>query len=1061
MRLLVHIIEARNLLAKDSNGFSDPFVVLQLGNQKYKTKVINMNLNPTWDEKFSFEVRDVRDALRIHVYDKDRIGKDFLGKVKFPLSDLLNTEGLSFGTQWYKLQPENEKSKIKECGDIHLMISMERGELRHSFSEPIPEADTPKRLDGELLSFSHAVSDIESLLSKQDSDSSSVPETIYETEVREQSQSTSGTDNGDEKLNDEPTLAGRLRNIFTGRVPELASLPETPLAEVLRTPVPGTPIPGLAKTPFKEPTIVDVHQNGSDTIPSANAAPSFDELLKSFESCNKEAEMPSNLPGGVLLDQHYVASPSELNFILFSPDSDFLQLLSEIQKSTNFQAETWKIGNGGQFLKRGVSYVLPPSTMVKAVKAIDEQNYLKANGDSFCVLSSVSTPDLPAVGGCFKTEVLFCITSGPDLPTKEKTSRLVISWRINFIQSTMLKGRIESGARQGLKENYAKFADLLSQKAKTADLREPGTEKDQLLADLQAERESVGKLIMMYFGNFTVVSYVVVLLSVLLHLLLLKKSERQGLEFGGLDVPDSICEIAIGGLLVLQGQLVLNKVRRFVQARRQQGGDHGVKAQGDGWLLTVALIEGSKLAAVDSTGSSDPYVVFSCNGMTKTSSIKFQSLGPQWNEIFEFDAMLDPPSVMRIDVYDFDGPFDEITSLGYAEINFVKSNLSELSDVWVPLQGNLAKSCESKLHLRIFLNNSKGTEVVTDYLKAMEKEVGHKITMRSPEAHAEFQKIFHLPPEEFLINDFSCQLKRKMPLQGRLFLSPRIIAFYSSLFGHKIKFYFLWEDIEDIQLITSNNGYQSIFIILHKGKGLDAKHGAKSTENGKLKFHFQYFVSFTVAKRTIVALWKARSLTPEQKVQIAAEESGDRHLSSEDSGQFLGFGDAKKTEIFCSVLHFDINSLMEAFDGGPVELRVMEAVGCTQYTATEWETVRSDTYQRQTHYKCGKNLSACGGEASSTQQKVPLGDGKKGWIIDEVMELQGVLLGDFYNIHTRYQIEDLSPKQKACNVQVSLGVAWQKSTKHQKRVTKNVISNSTKLIQKIFSQIEKELAAPK
>jgi GRAM domain len=85
--------------------------------------------------------------------------------------------------------------------------------------------------------------------------------------------------------------------------------------------------------------------------------------------------------------------------------------------------------------------------------------------------------------------------------------------------------------------------------------------------------------------------------------------------------------------------------------------------------------------------------------------------------------------------------------------------------------------------------------------------------------------------------------------QGRLFLSPRIIAFYSNLFGHKIRFYLLWEDLEDIQVICSNHGFQSIFIILHKGKGLDAKHGAKATENGKLKFHFQNFVSFTVAKR--------------------------------------------------------------------------------------------------------------------------------------------------------------------------------------------------------------------
>jgi Ca2+-dependent lipid-binding protein len=61
------------------------------------------------------------------------------------------------------------------------------------------------------------------------------------------------------------------------------------------------------------------------------------------------------------------------------------------------------------------------------------------------------------------------------------------------------------------------------------------------------------------------------------------------------------------------------------------GSDHGVKAKGNGWLLTVALIDGTNLAATKSSGYSDPYVVFTCNGKTKTSSIKFHTLGPQWN----------------------------------------------------------------------------------------------------------------------------------------------------------------------------------------------------------------------------------------------------------------------------------------------------------------------------------------------------------------------------------------------------------------------------------------------
>jgi len=98
-----------------------------------------------------------------------------------------------------------------------------------------------------------------------------------------------------------------------------------------------------------------------------------------------------------------------------------------------------------------------------------------------------------------------------------------------------------------------------------------------------------------------------------------------------------------------------------------------------------------------------------------------------FTEIFEFDAMDDPPSVMDVEVYDFDGPFDATTCLGHAEINFLKVNISDLADIWVPLEGKLASACQSKLHLRIFLDNTRGGNVAKDYLSKMEKEVGKKV----------------------------------------------------------------------------------------------------------------------------------------------------------------------------------------------------------------------------------------------------------------------------------------------------------------------------------------------
>ncbi|ONK69345.1 uncharacterized protein A4U43_C05F21890 [Asparagus officinalis] len=1027
MKLLVHVIEARCLPAMDLNGSSDPYVRLQLGKRRFKTKVVKKNLNPYWDEEFSFRVGDLSEELAISVLDEDKyFNDDFLGQVNIPLSKVFDSESLSLGTQWYQLQPKNKKSKLKGCGEIHLGVSLsQKGssknatpETYHSCSDEVTSSsDKSSELTREPLpSFSNDKRESSSVL------------------VVENSESLEG------KL-DASSFVDRMFQFFTGRNQEAATTSSRDI-DIPEDPEEATMNPEVSITKTDE----------------AASSMTFDELLKVMESKDEGSEIPGNLSGGVLLDQSYAVAPTDLNSLLFSPTSNFLQSLADLQGTTGLQAEPWKLENGGKSLKRVISYTKAATKLVKAVKATEEQIFLKADGKSYAVLLSVSTPDVP-FGNSFKTEVLFCILPGPELESNEPSSRLVISWRMNFLQSTMMKGMIENGARQGLKDSYAQFADVLSQNVKPLDLKDAGSGKEQILATLQTEQESGWKLAFRFFGNFTIISTLIVSLYVMVHILLSNPSKIQGLEFAGLDLPDSIGEVVVCGVLVLQGERVLNMIGRYIQARKQRGTDHGVRAQGDGWLLTVALIEGSNLAAVDSSGYSDPYVVFTCNNKTKTSSIKFQTPDPQWNEIFEFDAMDDPPSMMDVEVFDFDGPFDEAISLGRAEVNFVKSNLSELADVWIPLQGKLAQACQSKLHLRVFLNNTRGNEVVTRYLTKMEKEVGKKINVRSPQTNSAFQKIFNLPPEEFLINDFTCHLKRKMPMQGRLFLSPRIIGFYTNLFGHKTKFFFLWEDIEDIQVVPpslSSMGSPSLMMILRHGRGHDARHGAKSVDkDGRLRFQFQSFVSFNVANRTIMALWKARSLSPEQKVQIVEEESEEQTLYSEESGSFLGIEEAKMSEVFSSVVPVPIKSLMELFEGSSVEHRVMEKVGCVDYSITPWELVKGDMYQRQVQYTFDKKLSRYGGTVTSTQQKSSLPD-KKGWVIEEVMTLQGIPLGDYFDLHIRYHVEDLSPKSKACNVQVSLGISWLKSTKHQKRITKNVISNSSVRLKEIFRQVEKE-----
>lgn len=1043
MKLFVRLNEAKNLLAMDLNGLSDPYVRLQVGRQKFRSKVVKKCLNPVWREDFTFKVDDLNGELLLSVLDEDKyFNDDFIGMIKVPINQIFEATDKSLGTSWFKLLPKSTKSKIKDCGEILLTICL----LQNNQLPDLPPMSDPVMLQRRSIDAT--------------SDSSARSSPMRTEEVMSSKDEKSCT----------PTLAGRFAQFFSKNLDTSASVSS---AE-------GSYAPELHESMES----VNSEQKSAEDASTVD----FDEMLKNIEMRDQGIEVPCNLSGGVVLDQIYGTTPQELNSILFSPDSNLLKSLADVQGSTELQIGLWKYENSGESLKRVVSYTKAATKLIKALKTIEEQTYLKADSKAFAVLSSVFTPDAP-YGKTFRSEVLYCITPGPEQPSGEQSSRLVVSWQVNFLQSTMIRGMIESGARQGIKESFDQYQKLLSEIVKPLDLKDVGSEKDQLLASLQAERQSGWKLGVQYFANFPVISTILMGLYVLIHIWLCMPSTIQGLEFVGLDLPDSIGELVVCGVLVLQGKRVLELVSRFMQARVQKGTDHGVKAQGDGWLLTVALIEGRNLAAVDPSGFSDPYVVFTCNGKARTSSIKFQKSDPLWKEIFEFDAMDEPPSVLDVEVFDFDGPFDEPTSLGRAEINFIKSNLSDLSDVWIPLQGKLAQACQSQLHLRIFLNNTRGNNVVQDYLTKMEKEVGKKIRVRSPQTNSAFQKLFALPPEEFLINDFTCHLKRRMPLQGRLFLSPRIIGFHADLFGHKTKFLLLWEDIEDIQVTAptlSSMGSPIIVITLRTGRGHDARHGAKmQDEEGRLKYYFHSFVSFNVAQRTIMALWKARALTPEQKVRIADEESeangvqidkmknlpsadeeldskvvvdeesDSKILRSEESGALLEVEDIHMFQIFSSDLSLPTSFFMELFRGSDIDQRVMERAGCLDYTHSPWESEKPDVHQRQVYYKFDKRISCYRGEATSTQQKSRL-PGRSGWLIEEAITLYGVPLGDYFTLHLRYQVEDLPSRSVGCSVQVNFGIAWLKFTRREKRITKNIMSNMQKRLQLMFSFLEKE-----
>ena len=77
--LTVKLLDCSNLAAQDPNGLSDPYVVIQYGNHKKKSKIIKKTLNPFFGETFLFRWDDSIPHIEIDVWDWDRIGgHDFL-----------------------------------------------------------------------------------------------------------------------------------------------------------------------------------------------------------------------------------------------------------------------------------------------------------------------------------------------------------------------------------------------------------------------------------------------------------------------------------------------------------------------------------------------------------------------------------------------------------------------------------------------------------------------------------------------------------------------------------------------------------------------------------------------------------------------------------------------------------------------------------------------------------------------------------------------------------------------------------------------------------------------
>lgn len=152
--LTVKVVKARGLAAKDKSGYSDPFLVLTLGDAKEATSVVSKSLNPEWNQTFEFPINSPDSALLEAVcWDKDRFKKDYMGEFDVVLEEVFANGNITPEPKWFRLESRRSGRRKKKDTNVSGEVM-----LKFTLADPLNTAATANQI---YQKFTGIVSDPE------------------------------------------------------------------------------------------------------------------------------------------------------------------------------------------------------------------------------------------------------------------------------------------------------------------------------------------------------------------------------------------------------------------------------------------------------------------------------------------------------------------------------------------------------------------------------------------------------------------------------------------------------------------------------------------------------------------------------------------------------------------------------------------------------------------------------------------------------------------------------------------------------------------------------------